>query len=73
MSDHRVREAEAHQGVAGLRARQMGGQERRGGPPAALAFYGLVEQVLGSAALKGFTASIGKEISRSLFGTTRRR
>jgi DNA helicase HerA-like ATPase len=33
----------------------------------------LVEQVLGSAALKGFTASIGKEITRSLFGTTRRR
>jgi DNA helicase HerA-like ATPase len=33
----------------------------------------LIEQVLGSAALKGFTASIGKEISRSLFGTTRRR
>ena len=33
----------------------------------------LVEQVLGSAAVKGFTASIGKEITRSLFGTTRRR
>jgi uncharacterized protein len=33
----------------------------------------MVEQVLGSAAVKGFASSLGKEISRSLFGTTRRR
>jgi DNA helicase HerA-like ATPase len=32
----------------------------------------LVEQVLGSAAVKGFAQSIGKEITRSLFGTRRR-
>ena len=33
----------------------------------------LMEQVLGSTAMKGFAQSLGKEISRSLFGTSRRR
>jgi hypothetical protein len=33
----------------------------------------LMEQVLGSAAVKGFAQSIGKELSRSIFGTGRRR
>jgi DNA helicase HerA-like ATPase len=33
----------------------------------------LMEQVLGSAAIKGFAQSVGKEITRSIFGTTRRR
>jgi uncharacterized protein len=32
----------------------------------------LVEQVLGSPALKGFTSSLGREITRSLFGTRKR-
>ena len=33
----------------------------------------LVEQVLGSAAVKGLAQSIGKEITRSIFGTGKRR
>ncbi|HEY1623492.1 MAG TPA: helicase HerA-like domain-containing protein [Streptosporangiaceae bacterium] len=33
----------------------------------------LMEQVLGSAAMKGFASSLGKEITRSIFGTGRRR
>jgi DNA helicase HerA-like ATPase len=33
----------------------------------------LMEQVLGSAAVKGFASSLGKELSRSIFGTGRRR
>jgi hypothetical protein len=32
-----------------------------------------MEQVLGSAAVKGFASSLGKELSRSIFGTGRRR
>jgi uncharacterized protein len=33
----------------------------------------LMEQVLGSTAMKGFAQSLGKEITRSIFGTGRRR
>jgi DNA helicase HerA-like ATPase len=33
----------------------------------------LMEQILGSTAMKGFAQSFGKEISRSIFGTGRRR